>query len=140
MNKPGKTKVMFSVQRYIYGELLFDGLVLHESLYWRQARRGIWSVSDSETGTLVCFGVWPGREGAMAALIQLIADEYGSMSAFQAAVAKARAREWNRQKIMQASLVDILRENERQDFDEECVMNRALRRRFMKKNAAGSLE
>lgn len=69
------------------------GLVVHPALdMGPHAKRGFWDVSDPETGTLVAFGLFPGRAGAIAAAVKLAMRyrhrEYG----FRGALAVARER------------------------------------------------
>jgi hypothetical protein len=67
------------------------GLVIHRSLTAHQRARGFFSVSDPVTGGKVAEGLYPGWEGAIAALVQRVMsfrDQPGGFRAVFAAVRK----------------------------------------------------
>lgn len=57
----------------IEGEITAYGLVLHRSLISIREKLGFFDVSDPVTGCLVCHGEFPGRLGAVCALVDMAA-------------------------------------------------------------------
>lgn len=69
------------------------GLVIHPSLDMKCRRDlGYWDVSDPETGCLVCYGIYPGASGAIAALVEKAMELKARPGGFRGALERGRAK------------------------------------------------
>ena len=71
--------VHFGEADAVNGEITAYGLVMHRSLAVSLDKWGYYDVSDPATGMLVCYGLFPGRLGAVCALVQLAASHRGKI-------------------------------------------------------------